>query len=875
MINHLAKNYNPTEVESRLYQFWCENYFFKSSINKNKKNYTIVMPPPNITGKLHMGHALDNTIQDILIRYKRMKGFETIWIPGTDHASIATEAKIIEQLGKEGIKKETLSRENFLNRAWEWKEKYGATITNQIKKLGASCDWSKERFTMDSGCSRAVREFFVRLYEKKLVYRGEKIINWCPHCRTSISDAEVEFKELEGKFWHIKYKIVGENQFINIATTRPETILGDTAVAVNPKDERYKSLVGKKVSVPLINREIPIIEDSYVKMDFGTGIVKITPAHDPNDFEVGLRHNLSIIKVMNESAVMNENAGKYSGLSRFEARQKIVEDLQNLGVIVKIEEIKHNVGTCYRCSEIIEPYVSTQWFVKMAPLAKPALELVKEGKIKFVPERFSKIYYHWMENVKDWCISRQLWWGHRIPAWYCKECGEVTVSREDLKVCSKCGSNKIYQDEDTLDTWFSSALWPFSVLGWPEKTPELEYYYPTDTLVTGYDIIFFWVARMIFASKELMGKEPFKNVFIHGLVRDAKGRKMSKSLGNGIDPIEIIEKYGADALRFTLVTGNSPGNDMRFSDEKILSSRSFANKIWNAARFIHMNVGENNIENAIARNLDNIENWILSRLNMVSKEVNENIEKFEIGIALQTLYDFVWDEFCDWYIEFAKIRLREKNEYSKTIMGTLVYIITNIMKLLHPFMPYITEEIWSSFPHKEKSIMISNYPEYNQNLENKTAEREVFAVMEIIRAIRNRRSEMNIPPSKRPKIYLVKNSEFGFEVYSEIIQSLAFANEIIFKEPLDLDKENLINIITDAAKIYIPLEELIDKKDEIERLEKELKEAQENLEKTRKQLLNKNFVERAPSSVVNKVRSNEENLSKKIEELKNAVKSYK
>lgn len=873
MSKELPKVYNPGEIEEKTYKFWEKSGFFKSKINPKKKSYTIVMPPPNITGKLHMGHALDNTIQDILIRFKRMKGYETLWIPGTDHASIATEVKIVEQMRNEGIKKESLGREDFLKRAWKWKEDYGNKITSQIRRLGASCDWSRERFTMDEKCSRAVREFFVKMYEKGLIYRGEKIINWCPHCLTSISDIEVDFKESDGKFWHIKYKISGEDDFVEIATTRPETLLGDTALAVNPNDERYKNLIGKKAIVPLINREIPIIADDYVETDFGTGIVKITPAHDPNDFEVGLRHDLEVIKIMDEKAIMNENAGKYSGLDRYEARQEIVKDLEESGCLVKVEDIKHNVGKCYRCSKDIEPMISVQWFVKMKPLAEPAIKLVKDGKVKFIPERFSKTYYNWLENIKDWCISRQLWWGHRIPAWYCEECDHVNVSCEDVKVCSKCGSGKVHQDEDIFDTWFSSALWPFSTLGWPDKTPELDYYYPTNTLVTGYDIIFFWVARMIFSSKELVGKEPFENVFIHGLVRDAQGRKMSKSLGNGIDPLEVIDKYGADALRFTLMTGNSPGNDIRFSDEKILASRSFANKIWNAARFIHMNVDETDVQNKLEENLDVIERWIVSRLNSVIKDVTENIEKFELGVALQRLYDFIWDEFCDWYIELSKIRLHQEESYSQTIRNTLVYVLSEALKLLHPFMPFITEEIWCSFPHDSDSIMISSYPEYNESLFDKSAEDEMLSVMEIVRAVRNRRSEMNIPSNKRPALYVVLAKDSDINKYEEIIKLITSSGKVIFDNLTNSDE--FITIVTSHAKIYISMDELVNKDEEVKRLNKELEIAKSSLEKTKQQLLNQEFISRAPKSVVDKVKDNNEKLEKRVIELEKAINSFR
>ncbi len=873
MNKELPKVYDPEKIEEKIYKFWEENGFFKSSINHERKSYTIAMPPPNITGKLHMGHALDNTIQDILVRFKRMKGYEALWIPGTDHASIATEVKVVQQIEKEGLSKKTLGREKFLERVWKWKEEYGNTITRQIRKLGASCDWSRQRFTMDKGCSRAVNEFFVRMYEKGLIYKGERIINWCPNCKTSLSDAEVEFKESEGKFWRIRYRLCEGDGFVEIATTRPETLLGDTALAVNPDDERYKNLIGKKAIVPLVNREIPIIEDSYVEKDFGTGVVKITPAHDPNDFEVGMRHNLEIIKVINDRAIMNENAGKYRGLDRYKARKEIVKDLESEGYLIKVEDIKHNVGKCYRCSEDIEPMISMQWFVKMPPLAQPAIKLVKDGKVKFIPDRFSKIYYNWMENVKDWCISRQLWWGHRIPAWYCEECGEINVSREEVKVCSKCGSDKLHQDEDTLDTWFSAALWPFSILGWPDKTPELDYYYPTDTLVTGYDIIFFWVSRMIFSSKELLDKEPFKNVLIHGLVRDAQGRKMSKSLGNGIDPIEVIDKYGADALRFALITGNTPGNDMRFSDEKILSSRGFANKIWNAARFIHMNVDGTNLENKLCRDPDTIEKWIISRYNTIVKKVSDDMEKFELGGALQKIYDFIWDEFCDWYIEFSKIRLQKEEDYSQTIRNTLVYVLSGVLKLLHPFMPYITDEIWCSFPHDGKSIMVSSYPHYDEKLSDKAAETEILGVMEVIRAVRNRRSEMNISANKRPTLYITSEAGANLDKYEEIIKTLTFSNKIIFDRLPSTD--DFVTIVASCAKVYIATDELIDKKEELCRLKKELESSKNSLERSKQQLLNQDFVSKAPKNVVDKVIDTKKRLEKKVIELQKSIDVFK
>lgn len=876
MRNELSKVYDPKEIEERIYKFWEEGNFFRSEIRQNKEKYTVAMPPPNITGRLHMGHALDNTIQDILVRFKRMKGFETLWIPGTDHAAIATEAKIVEDMKKEGIKKEDIGRDEFVKRALKWKEDYGNIITKQIKKLGASCDWTRQRFTMDKQCSSAVREFFVRMYEKGLIYRGEKIINWCPNCMTTISDAEVNFKEKPGKFWHVKYKISDEENFVVVMTTRPETILGDTALAVHPDDSRYRNLVGKEVLVPLVGRKIPVVADSYVDKDFGTGIVKITPAHDPNDFELGLRHGLSVIKVMDKRAIMNENAMEYEGLSRYEARSEIVKDLEESGSLVRAEEMTHNVGTCYRCSEVIEPYVSVQWFVKMEPLAKPAIEAVKNRKIKFIPERFSKIYYHWMENVKDWCISRQIWWGHRIPAWYCKECGNINVSKEDVCKCEKCQSEDIVRDEDTLDTWFSSALWPFSTLGWPDKTEDFKYYYPTDTLVTGYDIIFFWVARMIFSAEELTNTIPFKNVFIHGLVRDSKGRKMSKSLGNGIDPIEIIEKYGADALRFALVTGNSPGNDMRFSDEKILASRSFVNKIWNAARFIHMNVDDYKIKNVMPQNRRTIENWIISRINRVSKEVSDNLEKFEIGIALQKIYEFIWDEFCDWYIEFSKIRLKQKNEYSSVIRETLVYVLTKLLELLHPFMPYVTEEIWQSFPNDGKSIVFSPYPEYREDLCFESAENEIVEIMNIVRSIRNIRNEMNIKSEKRPKIYVMSEKFINIQEYEDVIKNLTHTSEIFY-----IDKKNeyenvgnFVSIVTNFSKVFIPMDELIDRKEEISRLENEINNLKLLIEKAENQLKNQEFVKKAPAKVVESVRSNKEMLEKRLKKIELTLESF-
>ena len=716
MSKELAKAYEPKEVEDRIYDFWMKGKYFHAEVDPKKKPYTIVIPPPNITGQLHLGHAMDETLQDTLIRWRRMQGYSALWLPGTDHASIATEAKIVEAMRKEGITKEEIGREKFLERAWAWKDQYGGRIVEQLKKLGSSCDWDRLRFTMDEGCNKAVNHVFKKLYDKGLIYRGERIINWCPHCKTSISDAEVVFEEKEGSFWHLRYPLSDGSGYIELATTRPETMLGDTAVAVHPDDERYKALVGKTVILPLVNKEIPIIADSYVEQDFGTGVVKITPAHDPNDFEVGLRHNLPVINVMDDGGVINENGGKYAGMPALEARKQIVKDLDEAGFLIKIEPIKHNVGTCYRCGTVVEPRVSTQWFVKMEPLAKPAIDAVKDGDIRFIPERMDKVYYNWMENIKDWCISRQLWWGHQIPAWYC-ECGETIVSETVPTVCPKCGGTHLTRDPDTLDTWFSSALWPFSTLGWPDNTEELKYFYPTNTLVTGYDIIFFWVARMIFSGLEHMGEVPFNTVFFHGLIRDAQGRKMSKSLGNGVDPLDVISVYGADALRFTLVTGNSPGNDLRFSEEKVSASRNFANKIWNAARFILMNIEGKDIDCALPKKLYTSDKWILNRFNNVTAAVTENLEKFELGMAVSKLYDFIWDDFCDWYIELAKIRMNGADEESAdSARRVLVWTMSNTLKLLHPFMPYITEEIWQTLPHDGEALIVAKWPEYDEAL---------------------------------------------------------------------------------------------------------------------------------------------------------------
>ena len=869
MAKDLAKQYDPKNVEDRTYQFWQDGNFFHAKVETDKKPYTIVIPPPNITGQLHMGHALDNTLQDIIIRWRRMQGYDTLWLPGTDHASIATEAKLVEALKAEGLSKSDVGRDGFLERAWEWKEKYGGTIINQLKKMGSSCDWERERFTLDEGCSKAVKEVFVRLYEKGLIYRGERIINWCPQCLTSISDAEVEFEEKDSFFWHIRYPLSDGNGFVELATTRPETMLGDTAVAVHPEDERYAHLVGKSVILPIVNKEIPIIADSYVEPDFGTGVVKITPAHDPNDFEVGARHSLPILNVMTDDGRMNENAGRFEGMDRYECRKAIVKELDEGNYLVKIEPVKHNVGACYRCHTTVEPRVSMQWFVDMKPLAKPAIDIVKNETVKFIPERFDKIYFHWMENIKDWCISRQLWWGHRIPAWYCRTCGEIIVSKEVPDRCTKCGNSNLEQDPDTLDTWFSSALWPFSTLGWPDETPEFKHYYPTSTLVTGYDIIFFWVARMIFSACEQTGKQPFDTVFIHGIIRDAQGRKMSKSLGNGIDPLLIIDKYGADALRFALATGNSPGNDMRFSDEKVESSRNFANKLWNAARFILMNLGENEPVPHIPEELELEDKWVLNRLSVVIKEVTENLEKFELGLAVQKLYDFIWDIFCDWYIEIAKIRLQLGGKPAEHAKAVLVYVMTNTLKLLHPFMPFITEEIWQTLPHEGESIMISDWPVYDKTLTFEAEDLEMERIMEAIRAVRNRRAEMNVPPSRKAKVFIETAYKNTFNSAGIFMKKLAWASEV--EVGSGFNGNNAVSIITADAKIFIPMGDLVDFEAERARLNKELAVAEKNLENILSMLANEGFVSKAPAAVVEVQKENGEKLKDKIEMLKESL----
>lgn len=878
---NIAKTYEPKQVEDRLYKEWMEKGYFHAEVDRNKKPFTIVIPPPNITGQLHMGHALDNTLQDILIRWKRMQGFCALWLPGTDHASIATEAKIVEAMAKEGLTKEMIGREKFLERAWDWKKHYGGRIVEQLKKLGSSCDWERERFTMDEGLSRAVKEVFIRLYKKGLIYRGERIINWCPKCSTSISDAEVEYEEQQGNFWHIKYPVKDSDEYIIIATTRPETMLGDTAVAVHPEDERYKHLVGKMVVLPLVNREIPIIADEYVEKDFGTGAVKITPSHDPNDFEVGLRHNLPQIRVMNDDATMNENAGQYQGMDRYEARKQIVKDLESQGLLVKIEEHTHNVGTCYRCSTVIEPLISKQWFVKMKPLAEPAIEIVKNGTISFVPERFSKIYFNWMENIQDWCISRQLWWGHRIPAYYCQECGYMTVDYDMPDVCPKCGSQRIEQDPDTLDTWFSSALWPFSTLGWPDETEDLKYFYPTDVLVTGYDIIFFWVARMIFSGVEHMGKEPFKYVFIHGIVRDSLGRKMSKSLGNGIDPLEIIDKYGTDALRFALTIGNSPGNDLRFSDEKLESSRNFANKIWNASRFVLMNFDENVDFSKVDEGKFALpDKWIMSRVNTLVKEVTENLDKFELGIALQKIYEFVWDEFCDWYIELVKPRLYDREmEGRLEAQYVLNYVLGTAMKLLHPFMPFITEEIYRHLINDDESIMISPWPEYIEKYNFPGEEKKMRMVMDAIRSIRNIRAEMNVPISRKAKVIFVAADSENRSILAEgrsFFERLAGVSEISVQTGKEGIPADAVTSIIEGAEIYIPLDDLIDIEKEIERLEKEKAGLEKELERVNGKLSNEGFIAKAPAKVVEEERAKKvkyQEMYDKVVERLNALKS--
>ncbi len=893
MAKELAKQYDPKNVEDRIYDFWLKGKYFHAKVEDDKKPYTIVIPPPNITGQLHMGHALDNTLQDILIRWRRMQGFDTLWLPGTDHASIATEAKIVEAMAKEGLTKDDLGREGFLVRAWDWKEKYGGRIIEQLKKMGSSCDWDRERFTLDEGCSRAVREVFVRLYEKDLIYRGNRMVNWCPYCNTSISDAEVEYDEQDGNFWHLLYTVKETGEQLELATTRPETMLGDTAVAINAEDERYAHLHGCHVILPLLNKEIPIVCDEHADMTKGTGVVKITPAHDPNDFEVGRRHNLPMVRTFTydgymtgakDKAIYDElvasgkaaadepevlDCGKYAGMSTIEARKAILADLEAGGYIKYIEPLKHEVGTCYRCHTTIEPMVSKQWFVRMEPLAKPAIEAVEKGETVFVPERFTKNYMNWMRGTRDWCISRQLWWGHRIPAWYCADCGATMVSKTDVDTCPHCSSKNLSQDEDTLDTWFSSALWPFSTLGWPDETTDLKHYYPTSTLVTGYDIIGFWVSRMIFSALEYTGQVPFDTVLIHGLVRDAQGRKMSKSLGNGIDPLEIIDQYGADALRLTLATGNSPGNDMRFSDEKVSASRNFANKLWNASRFILMNIGDDEIPCELPATLALEDKWVISLVNRLAKDVTDNLEKFELGIAIAKLYDFIWDVFCDWYIEIAKIRLQKGGEEAQTAKQVLVWVMDKILKLLHPFMPFITEEIWQTIPHDGESIMISAWPEFDETLSFAAEEAEMERIMTAVRAIRNRRAEMNVPPSKKAKVYIATAHKATFEQGGVFMQKLASASDVEIADAFELD--GAVCIVTQDAKIYIPMGELVDFEAEKARLNKELAAVQKDLDFVNNKLSNENFVAKAPANVVAAQREQAAKYAEKIAMLKESI----
>ena len=869
MRKELPKTYSPAEFEERIYNEWCNAGLFTPTIDHSKEHYSIVIPPPNITGQLHMGHALDNTLQDILIRYKRMRGFCTLWVPGTDHASIATEAKIVEAMRKEGLTKEDLGRDKFLERAWDWKAKYGGRIIEQLKKMGSSCDWTRERFTLDEGCSRAVRNVFKRLYDKDLIYRGERIINWCPHCKTSISNAEVDYAEQDGHFWHIRYPLVGGGGYVEVATTRPETLLGDTAVAVNPADERYRHLIGKYVVLPLVGRRIPIVADEHAKLDKGTGCVKITPAHDPNDFEVGRRQHLPMEVCLTEDAKITENYPKYAGLDRYEARRAIVADLEAGGYLCGIEDLKHEVGTCYRCGTTIEPMVSLQWFVRMEPLAGPAIEAVRDGRIKFVPERFDKNYFHWMENTQDWCISRQLWWGHRIPAYYCDSCGETVVTDgTEAPVCPKCGGH-MTQDPDTLDTWFSSALWPFSTLGWPDETEDLKYFYPTNTLVTGYDIITFWVSRMIFSALEYTDNVPFDTVLIHGLVRDAQGRKMSKSLGNGIDPLEIIDKYGADALRFALATGNSPGNDMRFSDEKIESARNFANKLWNAARFVMMNLTIDKIELPSADRLAIEDKWILAKLNECAREVNQNLDNFEIGVALSAIYDFVWDIYCDWYIELSKPAVAAGGERRLVAENVLAYVLRETLKLLHPFMPFITEEIYSGLPGEEGSIMIKDYPVYNETMSYPADEESMERVIAAIRAIRIRRAEMGVVPSRRAKLFIETKYPEAFAGSSSFFEKLASASSVELVDSFDDD--SAVRVITDSATIHIPLGDLVDFEAERKRLADELAKTEAEITRAEGKLANRGFVDHAPAAVVDAERAKLEKYREKRESVLAAI----
>ncbi len=870
MSKELAKTYDPKGIEDRLYEKWLEKKYFHAEVDHNRTPFTIVIPPPNITGQLHMGHALDNTMQDILIRFKRMQGYNALWQPGTDHASIATEVKIIEKLKEQGIDKHDLGREKFLERAWDWKREYGGRIISQLKKMGSSCDWDRERFTMDEGCNKAVTEVFVKMHEKGYIYKGARIINWCPVCNTSISDAEVEYQEQAGHLWHIKYPVMNEDgtpsdtEFLTFATTRPETMLGDTAVAIHPEDERYQHLIGKSVMLPIVSRVIPVVTDTYVDREFGTGVVKITPAHDPNDFEVGKRHNLPVINVMNDDATINENGGAYAGMDRYEARRAIVEELEKQGLLVKIEDYSHNVGTHDRCKTTIEPLVKEQWFVKMEGLIKPAVDAVKKGEIKLIPQRMEKTYYNWTDNIRDWCISRQLWWGHRIPAYYCDKCGEVTVAKEMPERCPKCGHEHLTQDPDTLDTWFSSALWPFETLGWPEQTEDLKYFYPTDVLVTGYDIIFFWVIRMIFSGYEQMGEKPFKTVLFHGLVRDSQGRKMSKSLGNGIDPLEIIDQYGADALRLTLITGNAPGNDMRFYYDRVENSRNFANKVWNASRFILMNMEGKAVTEPAAGDLEPVDQWILSKLNTLIKDVTDNMESFELGIAVQKVYDFIWDEFCDWYIEMVKPRLYDTDDAASqnAALWTLQTVLIDALKLLHPYMPFITEEIFCSLQAKEESIMISSWPVYRQERCYEAQERAIETIKEAVRGIRNVRSEMNVPPSRKASVFVVSEEQKILDIFTEgklFFASLAYASEVAMQRDKAGIPEDAVSVVIPGATLYMPFAELVDIAQEVERLQKEEKRLEGELARVNGMLSNERFLSKAPEA---KIQEEKEKLAK-------------
>ena len=874
MSKELAKTYDPKGLEDRIYQKWLDNKYFHAEVNKDKKPFTIVMPPPNVTGQLHMGHALDETMQDILIRFKRMQGYEALWQPGTDHAAIATEVKVIEKLKEQGIDKNEIGREEFLKHAWAWKEEYGGKIINQLKKLGASADWDRERFTMDEGCSKAVQEVFIKLYEKGYIYKGSRIINWCPVCQTSISDAEVEHEDQDGFFWHINYPVVGEEgQFVEIATTRPETLLGDTAVAVNPDDERYKHLIGKMLKLPLTDREIPVIADEYVDKEFGTGCVKITPAHDPNDFEVGKRHNLEEINIMNDDATINELGGKYAGMDRYEARKAMVEDLKEQGLLVKVVPHSHSVGTHDRCGTTVEPMIKPQWFVRMKEMAQAAIDTLKEGNLTFVPERFDKTYLHWLENIRDWCISRQLWWGHRIPAYYCDECGETIVAREMPEKCPKCGCTHFHQDEDTLDTWFSSALWPFSTLGWPDKTPEMEYFYPTDVLVTGYDIIFFWVIRMVFSGLEQTGKTPFHHVLIHGLVRDSQGRKMSKSLGNGIDPLEVIDKYGADALRLTLITGNAPGNDMRFYWERVEASRNFANKVWNASRFIMMNLEKAEVPGEMdLAELTGADKWILSKVNTLAKDVTENMDKYELGIAVQKVYDFIWEEFCDWYIEMVKPRLYSDTDSTKgAALWTLKTVLGNALKLLHPYMPFITEEIYCTLHPEEESIMISSWPVFKEEWNFANEEEAVEIIKEAVRSIRNVRTGMNVPPSKKAKVFVTAEDEKIRKIFENgeiFFAPLAHASQVIVQKDKTGIEDDAVSAVTAKAVIYMPFAELVDVEKEIERLKKEEEKLTKELARVNGMLGNERFISKAPKAKVDEERAKLERYTAMMEQVK-------